>query len=147
MICKDAVLTYTAAEVQALLDKVKLGVVLTNIEKQKLDMILAGNGTLSMDDKAKLDKIIEKLDAVLSKLTIGYKPVEPDKPNNGGDQPNNGGEQPNNGQPNNGQQPDNSQPNNGGEQPNNGQPNNGEHACDCTEAMTESEILEICTTE
>lgn len=145
MICKDAVLTYTAAEVQALLDKVKLGVVLTNMEKQKLDMILAGNGAMSTEDRAKLDKIIEKLDAVLSKLTIGYKPVEPEhheepeKPNNGGEQPNNG--QPNNGeQPNNGQQPDNSQPNNG-------QPNNGEHACDCTEAMTESEILEICTTE
>lgn len=142
MICKDAVLTYTAAEVQALLDKVKLGVVLTNMEKQKLDMILAGNGAMSTEDRAKLDKIIEKLDAVLSKLTIGYKPVEPEhheepeKPNNGS------GEQPDNSQPNNGgEQPDNSQPNNG--QPNNG----GEHVCDCTEAMTESEILEICTTE
>ena len=126
MICKDAVLTYTAAEVQALLDKVKLGVVLTNMEKQKLDMILAGNGAMSTEDRAKLDKIIEKLDAVLSKLTIGYKPVEPVEP----EKPNNGG-----------------QPNGGNEQPNNGQPNNGEHACDCTEAMTESEILEICTTE
>lgn len=139
MICKDAVLTYTAAEVQALLDKVKLGVVLTNMEKQKLDMILAGNGAMSTEDRAKLDKIIEKLDAVLSKLTIGYKPVEPEKPNNGG-------EQPDNSQPNNGEQPNNGQPNNG-EQPDNSQPNNGEHACDCTEAMTESEILEICTTE
>lgn len=143
MICKDAVLTYTAAEVQALLDKVKLGVVLTNMEKQKLDMILAGNGTLSMDDRAKLDKIIEKLDAVLSKLTIGYKPVEPEH-HEEPEKPNNGGEQPDNSQPNN-SQPNNGQPNNS--QPNNGQPNNVEHACDCTEAMTESEILEICTTE
>lgn len=131
MICKDAVLTYTAAEVQALLDKVKLGVVLTCTEKQKLDNILAGNGIMSPESDAKLDKIIEKLDAVLSKLKIGYKPVEPErheepeKPNNGSEQPNNGGEQPNNGQQNNG----------------------SGHVCDCTEAMTESEILEICTTE